>query len=1006
MVEGVTQMARLNIFSFGMPRIEIDGVPVEVNNRKAVALLTFLAATFKTHSRDTLATLLWPDYDQSHARASLRYNLSILKKALSHEWFDVHRETIGLVRSDNLWVDVVEFRSLLASCRTHTHPPAQTCPECVAPLTEAVKLYRDRFLAGFVVEDSVSFDDWQSSQDQSLHSEALSALESLVLWHRDQEEFEKAIEHAHRCLELDRTNERVHRLLMESYAKTGRRTAALRQYEECVRVLKKELNEVPKEETIRLYEAIKENLVETVVSNLSPDAPTNNLPRQLTSFIGRKREIEEVKRLLSTTYLLTLTGAGGCGKTRLALEVATDLIEEYEDGVWLVELAALSAPNLVPQEVASTLGVSEQQDRSLTDTLSDYLRSKKLLLVLDNCEHLIEACATLAEALLHACPNLRILATSREGLRIAGETAWRVPSLSLPDPEQIPSLEAADVRQYEAIDLFRERALAAFPSFALTKENARTVVQICQLLDGIPLAIELAAALVEVLSVDQILSRLDDRFRLLTGGSRTALPRQQTLLATIEWSHDLLSEKERVLLRRLSVFAGGWTLSAAEAVCSDRERGGILSDEVLPLLTRLVNKSLVDVERQDRETRYRLLETVRQYARDKLVESGEAEVLRGRHLEWYLGLAERAEPELFGAEQAIWFDRLDAELDNIRAALEWSLGGGEAEAGLRLAGALWWFWGIRAHVIEGRGWLERALAMSSGARTSARAKALYGAGLLAWGQGDFERAVELCEESRALCREIGDKMGITHSLAILGYVAWGQGDYGHAAALYEEVVALRREIGDKRGIAHSLNLIGSVALHQGDYGRATELSEECLALCRELGDKWGIAIALYYLGGVVLYQGDYGRAVTLCEQSLALFKEMESKLGVAQTLCVLGTATFHQGDNKRGKALLKESLLLCRELGIKVDIVRCLKRLAMVAGAEGQPERAARLLGAAEALRQAIGAPLPPMDRPQYDRSIASVRARLGEEAFAKAWEEGRKMTMEEAVQLAVGSGQ
>jgi non-specific serine/threonine protein kinase len=496
-------------------------------------------------------------------------------------------------------------------------------------------------------------------------------------------------------------------------------------------------------------------------------------------------------------------------------------------------------------------------------------------------------------------------------------------------------------------------------------------------LDGIPLAIELAAARVKVLSAEQIAKRLDDSFRLLTGGSRTALPRQQTLRATIDWSYNLLSEAERILFNRLSVFAGGWTLEAAEAICADTAppppvHGGLPpragaggEDDVLDLLTHLVDKSLVVVEEQGEEARYRFLETVRQYARDKLLESREGAELRGRHLEWFLKLAEQAEPELYGEEQAKWFDRLDAELDNIRAALEWSLGGEEAERGLRLAAALWWFWGVRGHGIEGREWLERALAMSSGASTPARAKALYGAGLKALFQGDYERAVALAQESLALCRELGDKVGITHSLYILAwYKGFHQGNFEEAVKLYEEVVVLRREIGDKRGIAHSLFTLGFLVLRQGDYERAVALGEEGLAMCRELEDKWGIAISLFLLGLVARYRGDYKLAATLWRESLTLFWELRYKGG----------------------------------------IVWCLEELAGAAGVQGQPERAARLFGAAEALRQVIGVPVWPSERADYDRSVAAVRAGLGEEAFAKAWEEGRKMKMEEAVEWALST--
>jgi predicted ATPase/class 3 adenylate cyclase len=417
----------------------------------------------------------------------------------------------------------------------------------------------------------------------------------------------------------------------------------------------------------------------------------NNLPVQLTSFIGLEGEIDEVKQLLATTRLLTMTGAGGCGKTRLALQVAAVVLEDFAEGVWLVELATLSDPTLLFQAVASALNIREQPGRSLQATIIDYLSPKQLLLVLDNCEHLVAACARLAETLLRACPHLRILATSREALGIAGETIRPVPSLSVPDPRRQPTVET--LRRSEATRLFIERAIAGLPTFSPTTRNAEPITQVCQRLDGIPLAIELAAARVKVLSVEQIASRLDDRFRLLTGGSRTGLPRHQTLRATMDWSYELLSEAERVLLRRLAVFAGGFTLETAEAVCTGMDAE---TSAVLDLLTHLVDKSLVIMEERGGTSRYRLLDTVRQYGRNKLLESGEDPRVRRRHRDWYLQLAEAAEPELHGPDQRLWLDRMEMEHDNLRTALDWSkVDEDGSEAGLRLAGALWWFWYVR-----------------------------------------------------------------------------------------------------------------------------------------------------------------------------------------------------------------------------------------------------------------------------------------------------------------------
>ncbi len=483
----------------------------------------------------------------------------------------------------------------------------------------------------------------------------------------------------------------------------------------------------------KLFQVLHPALPAEFPRPLSLDARATNLPRPLTSFVGRVHESAEVKRLLPTTCLLTLTGSGGSGKTRLALQVAADVLGEYADGVWLVELAAVPGPALVPQTVASALGVREVPGRPLQATLLEYLGHRTLLVVLDNCEHLIEASAHLVQTLLEACPGLRILATSREPLGVPGEVAWRVPSLSLPDPRRLPSVD--DLGACEAVRLFVERAAAVHPAFRLTPQNAPAVATVVRRLDGIPLAVELAAARVPALTVAQIAERLDDRFRLLTGGRRTALPRQQTLRATMDWSYQLLPERERVLLRRLAVFAGGWTLGAVEAVCGG---DGIEGLAVFDLLTQLVFKSLVIMDEQVGDVRYRLLETVRQYGRDRLLESEETVPVRGRHLVWYRDLAEQAETELMGAGQAAWLDRLEAEHANIRAALEWATGGREVEVGLRLAGAVWRFWFVRGYFAEGRARLQALLAKGAEVPPAVRAKALKAAGNLAvFCQGDY-----------------------------------------------------------------------------------------------------------------------------------------------------------------------------------------------------------------------------------------------------------------------------
>ena len=694
--------------------------------------------------------------------------------------------------------------------------------------------------------------------------------------------------------------------------------------------------------------------------------PRTNLPRQLTSFIGRERDVAEVKRLLPTTGLLTLNGAGGCGKTRLAFRVVADLVAQYPDGVWVAQLAALSDPALVPKAVATALNVHEEPNRSLVETLEDFLRPKSLLLVLDNCEHLVNVCAELTDVLLRSCPTLRILATSREPLGIAGEILWRVPSLSVPDPMRRPSPES--LVESEAVRLFLERAANAEPGFAITGGNATAIAHVCSQLDGIPLAIELAAARVKVLTVEQIAARLDDRFRLLTGGGRTALPRHQTLRATMDWSYGLLSEKEQTVLRRLSVFAGGCSLEAAETVCSGD--GVVAAADILDLLTQLVDKSLVVTETQGGEARYRLLETVRQYGRARLEEAGEAADVRRRHRDWYLALAEQAAPELLGlgmGRQAyVYLERLATEHDNLRGALECSKtepGGGEAE--LRLAGALWRFWFERGQWREGRGWLETSLARAGDVQTQALLNVLRGAAWLAWHQRDHERAAALGEKGLALSRVLGNKEGIAWSLHILGLAAWRKADYARATALFEDSLALGRELGNKWWVSTELIQLGVIARAQRDDDRAGALYGDALALARETGERRQIAYSLQKFGLLALDQGDHARAAQFYSESLALLREMRDR----------GFITLD-----------------------------CLEGLASVAYHQGYFEKAASLFGAADAFRESLHRPRYSGEG-KYERGVASARAALGKSAFAAAWAAGRAMTLEQASECALAGG-
>ena len=701
----------------------------------------------------------------------------------------------------------------------------------------------------------------------------------------------------------------------------------------------------------------------------STKSAPHNLPLQLTTFVGRTREKSEVTRLLASSRLLTLMGAGGAGKTRLALAVASDVLEQFPDGVWLVELAPLADPGLVPRAVAAVLGVADQGEGALLPALTDALRGRRLLVILDNCEHLIAAASQLAEALLRGCPDLRLLATSREALGIPGETSWRVPSLSLPEAKDGAAVD--ELRRSEAIELFEARAQSNRPGFAVTPANAPAVAQICRRLDGIPLAIELAAARVNVLSPEQLLAKLDDRFRLLTGGSRSALPRQQTLRAAMDWSYDLLAEPERAALRRLSVFAGGCTLEAAEAVCSI---GGVPPADVLDLLGRLVDKSLVAADMQDGETRYRLLETVRQYARDRLLESGEAAEARRRHRDWHLAWVQSTfsvddgRPDLGFLAGEDWLDRLEREHDNLRAALEWTAGEPDAaDLEVRLAAPLWRLWHFRGHYAEGRHWLEHAISRTDGAPSAERRLALHGAVLLAWRQADWSRAQHLAERELEEAEAAGDSM----------MVGWAHLSIG--------LVAMRG---------------------RGNLEEATARFEKGLAIARADGKSWLEGMALAQLSAAARYQGRYDLAISRIQECLAIFEAEHFTGPTAYARRLLGHAWFERGDMDQAARWYAQSLRGSERgrRGPTWSAAECVEGMAGVALARGQCERGARLFGAAEMFRQTRGYPRRSHDAGRYAEQIAALRTALGDDQLQAALAAGGRLTLEEAIDEALAT--
>src|SRR5215218_6543617 len=938
--------------------------------RKAVSLLKLLALAHghRLH-REQAMDLLWPDLEPKAALNNLNYALHVGRRTLepsalagsaASRYLHLQGEQLVLCLDSPLWVDAEAFEEAAVTARHALEPAA---------FRAAIDLYTGELLPGD------RYEAWVEERRAELRGLYLSLLLALATLYEERKEFELGIEALSRVVAVEPTHEAAQVGLMRLYAVLGRRREALGHYERFRETLLGEFGTEPEAATTRLQQEIWAGAfppadsppVDFLPQEEAPfpagAARRHNLPLERTSFIGRDRERLEVKRLLAMTRLLTLTGAGGCGKTRLALEVARDLVGAYPDGVWLVDLAPLSEAELVPQAVAQALGVREQPGRPLVQTLKDTARSRKMLLVVDNCEHLVEAVVGLVDSLLDSCLGLRVLATSRETLNAAGEVTWVVPSLTVPHSRQEVAYTHQELEAYESVRLFVDRAHQRKPSFELTLRNGQAVAQVCRRLEGIPLAIELAVGRMGVLSAEQLALRLEDSLKLLTGG-RTADPRHRTLRATLEWSYELLSEPERTLFRRLSVFAGGWTLEAAEEVSSGED---IEQDDVLDILSKLVDKSLVVAEASpgvEGELRYRMLEPIRQYCQERLQESGEADATRDRHAASFLALAEKAGPELRGPRQIPWLKRLDTEQDNVRAAMTWLLEQGESEKAARIGWSLWLFWWMHGHFTEGRRWMEQALAKGVSMPAAPRAKALYVAGTMADGQADRRSAEPLLEESLVLFRELKDKLGSAFALCGAGLVAVGQGRYERGIALFQEAVDLHLKLGERWAASVVFSFLAVGWFGQGDSSRAKRVAEQGLELAREVGAAEAICVACF--AGAMVAQAER--------------------------------------ENERARGLLQEGMVHAAEAGNETNVAYCLEGLAALAASEGSQARAGRLWGAAEALLEQIEvtAYIYAPDRSAYQDRVRAARAQLGEAAWQAAWSEGREMTPEQAVGYAL----
>jgi predicted ATPase/DNA-binding SARP family transcriptional activator len=977
----------LTIRLFGPLRVCVSGEPLpRVRTRSVEWLLALLTLRHgRTVSRAWLAGTLWPDSSESRALQNLREDLVRLRKALGPEAARIQSPARDSLRLDlaDAAVDVLQFDAAIEAGDDES-------------LRRAVEVYTGPLLEGCVEE-------WVLVERETRAEQCLRSLEALAERAEGRGEHGEAIAYLRRAEAFDPLRDSLQRGLMRILAASGDHPAALLTYREHRLRLHREMNLEPDAETQALFRRLREEARRQAARGLGREQAIENteakpggrestslppslsgpavspgarvLPTPITALIGREQETREIAARIRATRLVTLVGGGGVGKTRLALQVATELTKGYPGRVAFVELAPLADPALLPAFVSGSLGLREAAGpapASGMPALTRWLEREPTLLVLDNCEHLVSDVAELARTLLQACPALRLLATSRQRLGLTGEVVWRVPSLPAPDPEQLPGEAASTVEhvlQFPAAQLFVERAGMARPGFRLRqREEALAVARICQRLDGVPLALELAAARVTVLPVAQIAARLDDRFQLLTGGSRAVLARHRTLRALIDWSYDSLPAPEAALLRRLSVFAGGWTLAAAEAVC-----GGAALD----LLDSLEACSLVLVDEGAEGLRYRMLETVREYAGEKLAASGERPAVRNQHRDWYLQLAEQVGAEASDPELSARLTRLEAELDNLRTALAWCQeaadaipGSAAAEAGLRLADTLYWLRLRYGYPVVDALSLERALVRDCAAPAPLRARAFLRAADLAQSRGRPESAMSYLQSARqgyeeilTLARKEGDRSGAAGAILAIATAMYAMGDLGAAWSCGMEARQHMAELGDRIGLAHSVRVLSDVALARGEFRVARSLLEERLVLSRELGDSGLLIHVLGRMGHLMRDEGDYARA----------------------------------------HSLYQESLVLRRELGDRIALAQSLEDLAALAGRERQAERSIRLLGAAEAFCETLGARPPVAVPEEYERTVAEGRAALGEAAFAAAWAEGRAMSIEQAIEYALG---
>lgn len=1036
-------MADLALKLLGPVEVTVDAQPVTKFRTRAAAALLFLLVCEESQSlgRERLMDLLWPGMTQSAAQANLRQTVYRLKKQIpevtaidgngSVPLIVSERRAIGINPAAKVELDLGQFTAAL------DHQPEQ-----------AFDLYRGDFLADFYLPDSETFAAWMTARRETYRRQLLQALEQTVADQLNDGEFASAISLAERQLDIDNLRENSHRQLIEAYARSGRRQDALNQFATLRDLLRTELDLNPEPETITLIESIRAGQLSRTIAESSPTPivvgglarPKHNLPYRLTPIIGREREIETLKDQVRAHRLVMVAGVGGVGKTTLSIAVGHQLVDEFEDGVWLIELAPVQDEAFVAQAAVYDLALGESGMISAQERVINFLVEKRCLIVLDNCEHVVDAAAELSGRILRSCPQVKILANSREIFDLPGEVLFSVPSLSLPEPGQ--TVKLANWADYEALSLFVTRAQTVVPDFEVRQDNLGDIVDICRQLDGTPLALELAAARTKMLSTAEIAARLDNRFRLLTKGNRDSLSRHHTLRALVTWSWDLLSDAERLLLARLSVFAGGMSLEAAEAVCF---AGELDADDALDLLSDLVNKSLLVNRREaGQESRYFLLETIRQYAAEQLPKLDDVDRTRDLHLGYFYNLSLRAEAQLEGPNQATWFDRLEIEFDNIRAALTRALDT-DCNIGVEMLDALNVFIWARAYSLESYEWLRRILdtCESLSVLNEARAFSLM-ASVQYFIDGYLESPLPLAERAVSLYAQTDDRVGrlkANRLLAVcmlngdqflegyrlleaclaeaqerneplivaevktwLGYFArHREADGARSRQLLEESEAFFRRSEDHLRLAGVLDFAGQIAIWKGDYDAARSKLEESIAIHDEIGFR-GSSYCIHLLGQLYLQTGQYQQARTLLQRALAASRQINDLMPATWTVIRLGYVCLRSGDlgDAREQFVQGIKLFSGEDVSSTYGLIYALEGVASLAVVREEPEEAVKLLAWADEQRRVLVNQRPVVEQADVDQDLARIREMLAEGEMTLAYEAGRQMSKQEAINCAL----